>query len=60
MGLDVHDVSIRPIQSTKTRNGNIGYEPAKPQIEAGGQWRCRPCTLDAAPLEAGMVITVEP
>lgn len=59
MGLDVHDVSAKPILSfSRDEVQSIAYSMKsllKPTNEI-----MSPCTSDAALLEPGMVITVEP
>ena len=59
MGLDVHDVSAKPILSvSRDEEQSIAYSImslVKPTDEI-----MSPCTSDAALLEPGMVITVEP
>lgn len=60
MGLDVHDVSAKPILSAGVKS--LSPEESQEWSETRGdfRWKHAPCTMDAALLEPGMVITVEP
>lgn len=53
MGLDVHDVSAKPILSFARETSTMGFKDEMP-------WNYAPCTSSAPLLEPGMVITVEP
>ena len=59
MGLDVHDVSAKPILSmTRRDNSNTRENPLEQMTDM--RMGLAPCTSEAALLEPGMVITVEP
>ena len=59
MGLDVHDVSSKPILSM-TQSDNLSTRGKSWDSMADTRLELAPCTSDAALLEPGMVITVEP
>ena len=59
MGLDVHDVSAKPILSM-TQSENSSTRGKSLDSMADMRFKLAPCTSDAALLEPGMVITVEP
>ena len=59
MGLDVHDVSAKPILSM-TQSDDSSSRGKSLDSMADMRSKLDPCTSDAALLEPGMVITVEP
>ena len=59
MGLDVHDVSAKPILSMTRRHSSSTREILLENM-ADMRLELAPCTSEAALLEPGMVITVEP
>ena len=59
MGLDVHDVSTKPITSVDQRRRNT-IQRELPGNLIDMRLKRAPCTADAALLKTGMVITVEP
>lgn len=59
MGLDVHDVSAKPILSFSRDEEQSIAHSKKSLLKPTNKLMC-PCTSDAALLEPGMVITVEP
>lgn len=60
MGLDVHDVSAKPILSFCRGEEQSMIEHGEKRLLRPTYEIMAPCSSDAAPLEPGMVITVEP
>lgn len=60
MGLDVHDDSAKPILSSHEERVSPRERQERLKDRDDFQWKYAPCTRDAALLEPGMVITVEP
>ena len=60
MGLDVHDVSAKPILSSCRGEEESVLDHSEKSLLRPTNEFIAPCRSDAALLEPGMVITVEP